>query len=50
MKGYDGEPDATRRAIDGEGWLHTGDLAMMRPDGYVKRSFSTPTQRSPKFK
>lgn len=36
MKGYDGEPDATARAIDSEGWLHTGDLALMRPDGYFK--------------
>ena len=36
MKGYDGEPEATRRAIDREGWLHTGDLAIMRTDGYVK--------------
>jgi fatty-acyl-CoA synthase len=36
MKGYDGEPEATRRAIDAEGWLHTGDLAVMRPDGYFR--------------
>jgi fatty-acyl-CoA synthase len=34
MKGYDAEPEATARAIDPEGWLHTGDLAVMRPDGY----------------
>jgi fatty-acyl-CoA synthase len=34
MKGYDGDPAATDRAIDEEGWLHTGDLAVMRPDGY----------------
>src|SRR5437016_5104973 len=34
MKGYDGDPEATRSAIDAEGWLHTGDLAEMRPDGY----------------
>ena len=36
MKGYDQDPEATRRAIDAEGWLHTGDLAVMREDGYVK--------------
>jgi fatty-acyl-CoA synthase len=35
MKGYDGEPEATTRAIDREGWLHTGDLGAMRPDGYI---------------
>src|ERR1700733_12343674 len=34
MKGYDGDPEATRRAIDPDGWLRTGDLAIMRPDGY----------------
>src|SRR5262249_11642750 len=33
MKGYDGEPEATAKAIDEEGWLHTGDLAVMRDDG-----------------
>jgi fatty-acyl-CoA synthase len=35
MKGYDDEPEATARAIDAEGWLHTGDLGVMRPDGYI---------------
>jgi fatty-acyl-CoA synthase len=33
MKGYDGDAEATARAIDPEGWLHTGDLAVMREDG-----------------
>jgi len=33
MLAYDGEPEATANAIDAEGWLHTGDLAVMRADG-----------------
>ncbi len=36
MQGYDGEPEATSQAIDAEGWLHTGDLAVMRDDGYFR--------------
>ena len=34
MKGYDADRDATAEVIDSEGWLHTGDLAVLRPDGY----------------
>jgi fatty-acyl-CoA synthase len=34
MKGYDDDPEATAAVIDKDGWLHTGDLAVMRPDGY----------------
>jgi fatty-acyl-CoA synthase len=35
MKGYDADPKATAEVVDSEGWLHTGDLAVMRPDGYI---------------
>jgi fatty-acyl-CoA synthase len=36
MKGYDEDPEATARAVDTEGWLHTGDIAVMREDGYFR--------------
>ncbi len=35
MIGYWEQPDKTAEAIDTDGWMHTGDLAVMRPDGYV---------------
>ncbi|NYT82546.1 acyl-CoA synthetase [Alcaligenaceae bacterium] len=35
MKGYLKNPKATQEALAG-GWFHSGDLAVMDPDGYVK--------------
>src|SRR4051812_32522518 len=34
MLGYYNMPQETAHAIDAEGWLHTGDLAMREPNGY----------------
>lgn len=34
MLGYWNNDEKTREAIDPEGWMHTGDLAVMREDGY----------------
>ena len=36
MTGYRGEPEKTREALDADGWLHTGDVAEIDADGYVK--------------
>ena len=35
MLGYWREPEKTTEAIDGAGWMHTGDLATMDEQGYV---------------
>jgi fatty-acyl-CoA synthase len=35
MLGYWDEPEKTAEAIDGDRWMHTGDLAVMREDGYA---------------
>ncbi|WP_434388142.1 AMP-binding protein [Melittangium boletus] len=36
MLGYWNNPEATRQALDAAGWMHTGDLATLDEDGYVK--------------
>ncbi|WP_103105187.1 AMP-binding protein [Brevibacillus reuszeri] len=36
MKGYYNMPDQTEKAIDADGWLHTGDLATVDEEGYFK--------------
>ncbi|MGH9085632.1 MAG: AMP-binding protein [Acidimicrobiales bacterium] len=33
--GYWNDPEATRRAVDEEGWLHTGDVAIVDDDGFL---------------
>lgn len=35
MTGYNDNPEATAKAIDADGWLHTGDLGRMDERGYV---------------
>ncbi|HCF24530.1 MULTISPECIES: AMP-binding protein [unclassified Novosphingobium] len=36
MLGYNDDPEATGRTIDGDGWLHTGDLGTMDARGFVR--------------
>jgi acyl-CoA synthetase (AMP-forming)/AMP-acid ligase II len=36
MKGYFEDPEATAKAFNAEGWLHTGDVAVMDERGYLR--------------
>ncbi len=36
MQGYYKEPGLTAEAVDADGWLHTGDMGIMRDDGYLR--------------
>jgi fatty-acyl-CoA synthase len=36
MRGYWNDPERTAESIDGAGWMHSGDLATLDDDGYVR--------------
>ena len=36
MQGYYNKPEETARAIDAEGWLHSGDMGLLRADGCLR--------------
>ena len=36
MQGYSSKPEETRKAIDSDGYMHTGDVAIMDEDGFMR--------------
>lgn len=36
MQGYYNNPEETAKAIDAEGWFHSGDMGLMREDGHLR--------------
>ncbi len=36
MTGYHNRPEDTQEALDAEGWLHTGDIGVLEPEGFLR--------------